>query len=144
MCGILRGADGPPLVVAERDDAVVVVPRYGVRWGHLLVALRPHITRLSQLPRPAWLNACELAYEAACAAEQVLSPLRCYVASLGTPRDDLPMTSPHLHLHVVPIYELDDRPGEVLTWRHGVVTGSDEERAELRDALLAAWPRQAQ
>lgn len=45
------------------------------------------------------------------------------------------MSSPHLHLHVIPIYEPDDKPSRVLTWEHGVLVLSDAELAALAAEL---------
>ena len=68
----------------------------------------------------------------------MLAPARCYVASLGTDAD-VPMSSPHVHLHVVPV-ERDERPRDVLTWEHGVLVPSDVDLADLAARLRAAWP----
>lgn len=71
--------------------------------------------------------------------ERALRSARCYVASLGAASDDLPMTSPHLHLHVIPIYKAEDKPSAVLTWDRGVTIADEEEWAELHRILLGAW-----
>ncbi len=131
-------AGGEPL--ASSTHAVVVLSRFPVRWGHLLVVLREHVERLDEVSPEAWLDASALAHAAGRAVERSLDPARCYVASLGTSEPDLPMTFPHLHLHVIPVEERGARPAEVLTWKHGVYEGTDAEWAALRDQLRAAWP----
>ncbi len=131
LCELLERAEP----VFCEADAVVFVPEYGVRWGHVLVAPRTHLETFSELSEERWLCLCDLARRAAVALERELSPLRCYVASLGSPATDLPMTCPHLHIHVVPIYAADARPSTVLTWSRGVVVSSAAERAELGDRL---------
>lgn len=140
ICALLEAR---PLVIAETPAALALLPRYGLAEGHAMVALRGHITRFSDLDEAPWLEACRLARATARAIEATLAPVRCYVASLGTPREGLPMTSPHLHLHVVPVTDPDARPSEVLTWEHGVHWLDDERGPALRDRLRAALGQQA-
>ncbi len=135
LCALARE---PPLVAGEH--ALVTMPRYAVRWGHAMVVTRAHVTRFSECELGAWSEASALGWRTARAIEAALGPVRCYVAALGSARDDLPMTCPHLHLHVVPIYDKDDKPSDVLTWSHGVVIGDDDERRALCEALRAHWP----
>jgi diadenosine tetraphosphate (Ap4A) HIT family hydrolase len=82
-----------------------------------------------------------LAHEASVALQQALSPLRIFTAVLGrtTP---LPNSYPHLHVHVVPVYECDERarPARVLSWSEGVVVYDDVEAAALTAELRACWP----
>ncbi len=125
-----------PLVAAAHS--ALVLPRYGVRWGALLVVTRAHVTSFAELDREVWLELADLAWRSARALERVLAPLRCYVAALGSARDDLPMSSPHLHLQIIPIFDKDDKPASVLSWTHGVVVGSPDERRTLAAALTAA------
>ena len=131
LCRLLANVEP----VVSDGDVVLFIPEYGVRWGHLLVAPRAHYETFSELPEPSWMRLCRLARRAAGALERELSPRRWYVASLGSAEDDLPMTCPHLHVHVVPTYRPEDRPRTVLTWSGGVVVSSATERAELRARL---------
>jgi hypothetical protein len=52
------------------------------------------------------------------------------------------MSFPHYHLHVIPIYEDDERarPARVLSWTSGVVVYEDDEAASLVSDLVRAWP----
>lgn len=138
VCDLLAGTVAQPLTVAEGDGCVAVIPRYAVRRGHAMVAMARHVEQLSDLTEDEWLTACALARRIAIALQQVMSPLRCYVASLGTPRVGLPMTSPHIHLHVVPLYHHDDKPSDVFTWEGGVHVASEGEWQKLRRALTNA------
>jgi diadenosine tetraphosphate (Ap4A) HIT family hydrolase len=135
VCALFEGRFGDPLVVARGERASVLLPRYAVRWGHALVAIHHHVEAFTELEDAAWLEASALALAAARAIEHELAPLRCYVASLGTARSDLPMTSPHLHLHVIPTYDPEDRPSAVLTWEHGVTVAEESEWSALLERL---------
>ena len=144
MCWLVKQPSQQVTRVLQRDGAAVVVPQFATRCGHLLVVPARHVTSMSALGRAGWAQLCDLAYGAALALERVLTPVRCYIASLGSARSDVPMTSPHLHLHLIPIYQTDERPAEVLTWRHGVWSLPMSAREDYRDALLAAWPEVAE
>jgi diadenosine tetraphosphate (Ap4A) HIT family hydrolase len=113
-----------------------------VRWGHALVLSKQHVTSFSELSAAHWREMSEQARRAAFAVERALAPARCYVASLGTSEADVPITSPHLHLHVVPVYDPDDRPSRVLTWEHGVLEAELSEWHALAESLRAAWPEE--
>ena len=136
-CDLARCPD--PL--ARSAHAVAVLTRYPVRWGHVMVILRAHAERLGDVAPEVWADASRLAHAAAVAVERALDPARCYVASLGTSDDSLPMTFPHLHLHVIPVADPAARPSDVLTWRNGIVDGAPDEWAALRARLLDVWPR---
>jgi len=128
-------------VLARTERSIAVLARYGVRRGHLLVVLREHTERWSDMSRADWLDAQGLAWEAARAVESALGASRVYVASLGSTKQRA-MTFPHHHLHVVPTYRGDrrDRPASVFTWERGVVVPTDRELGRLREALRRAWP----
>ena len=116
---------------------------YPVRWGHALVTLRRHVVRLSDLTSEEWRDTMELTRQLGCALEAALDPARVYIAALGTDLDHLPMTFPHLHVHVLPVPESGARPREVLTWEHGVLEASESEWDTLREQIRGAWPRTA-
>lgn len=130
-------ADRP---LAASAHAVATLTPYPVRWGHALVTLRRHVVRLSEVSAAEWADAAELARQLGCALEAGLQPARVYVAALGTDLDDLPMSFPHLHLHVLPVPESGARPREVLTWGNGVYEAAPAEWTALRDTILQAWP----
>lgn len=138
ICALRDGAAGPRWVVAEGEHALVLLSRYPLRWGHLLVAVRGHVERFVEVEDAAWSDACSLARRAARALERALAPRRVYVASLGAAAPELPMSSPHLHLHVVPIDDSGDRPSAVFTLSEGTYDGTEAEWAELRERITAA------
>ena len=133
-------ADPRPLATSEH--AVAVLTPYPVRWGHVIVALRAHRESVGAIPPAEWLDASRLAHAAAVAVERTFDPARCYVASLGSSRRDLPMTFPHVHLHVIPVEDPNEKPADVLTWKDGVYAGDDDEWEALRERLASAWPVQ--
>ena len=135
ICQLLR--DGAPL--HRGRAASVLLPRYARAEGHLLVALHRHVTAFTDLDDLEWAEATALALRAARALEAELRPARCYVASLGTALPGLPMTSPHLHLHVLPVGDPDARPAQVLSWEGGVLALDDDEHAALLARLRPAW-----
>lgn len=139
VCALRDGVAGPRHVLAAGARTTVLLPHYAVRWGHTLILINEHVTRFEELSAETWQEATGLVLCAARALERALRPARCYVASLGAASDDLPMTSPHLHLHVIPIYQAEDKPSAVLTWDRGVTVADEEEWAELHRILLAAW-----
>ncbi len=53
-CFLCSLACEPPLVAAAHN--VVVVPRYAVRWGHLMVLTRAHLTSFADVDRAVWLR----------------------------------------------------------------------------------------
>lgn len=138
ICALRDGAAGPRWVLAEGEHSLALLSRYPLRWGHTLVAIRGHVERFSEVDDAAWAEAGRLALRVARALERALAPRRVYVASLGAAAPDLPMSSPHLHLHVVPLHDPGDRPSAVFTLSEGTVDGTAAEWAELRERIAAA------
>jgi len=135
ICALRDGALGDPLVIARAEGCTALLPRYALRRGHVMVLLDQHVERMSDVDAGLWQRVTALAHGAACTLERVLQPARCYVASLGTSRTDLPMTSPHIHVHVIPIEDADAKPSRVLTWEHGVFVADEAEWQALRVQL---------
>ncbi len=131
MCHVL-GAREP---LAETERAALVLNRFPLRWGHLLVVARRHVTSFDALDGADHADASALVFRAARALERTMKPVRVFTASLGTARTDVPMSSPHLHWHVIPVTELGERPSEVLTWSNGVLEGTTDEWDELRASI---------
>jgi len=57
---------------------------------------------------------------------------------------ELPQTYSHYHVHVIPVYETDERarPARVLSWSEGVVVYDDGEADGICRELSLAWPHQ--
>jgi diadenosine tetraphosphate (Ap4A) HIT family hydrolase len=143
MCALLDCERGSP-TIASSEHAAVVLDRFGSRRGHLLVILRRHVEHVTDIEWPVYSALQRLAYDAAHAVTQVFAPKRVFVAALGA-SSALPMSYPHLHLHVIPVYEDDERarPANVLSWSQGVVVYDDDEARALDTELRRAWPLSA-
>lgn len=135
ICHLVENA----AVVARGARARVLLPRMGRAEGHLLVALDRHVTSFAAVGDDEWAEASALALRAARALEAALRPARCYVASLGSALGGLPMSSPHLHVHVLPVDDPAARPGRVLSWEDGVFAASEAEAAAILGRVRAAW-----
>jgi histidine triad (HIT) family protein len=114
------GADAA-LLLAEHEHGVATLGRFAATRGHVMVVPRRHVERLSDIPSAIYREVQHLAWQAAVTLERTLGAKRVYVASLGsaTPR---PTSFQHLHIHVVPIYDDDERarPSYVFSWSRGV------------------------
>jgi diadenosine tetraphosphate (Ap4A) HIT family hydrolase len=137
VCAILGGRAGPVHVLHEGSSTRTVLSRYPRHWGQTMVLVKPHITRFSELAHEQWIEATSAAYTAARRIEEALGPVRCFVSCLGTARTDLPMSCPHIHVHIDPIYDRNERPSEVFTLDQGVLEAEDHEWQALRERL--AW-----
>lgn len=139
MCAIRDRAVGPVYAVHEDEHMLVMLPRYVRRWGHLMIMPKAHVVSYSEVDPAVWLEACRLSLHAARVIEQVQAPRRCYVASTGSSAGELTQTSQHLHVHVIPLYEPDDKPADIFSWSEGVWVGEPAEWEALRDAYREAW-----
>jgi diadenosine tetraphosphate (Ap4A) HIT family hydrolase len=138
ICALRDGRAGAGPILRETRHTVTVLDRYPARWGHVLILLREHCESLADVGDDAWTEAGREALRAGRALEATLRPLRCYIGSFGTSRDIVAMSSPHLHLHVIPVYDAADRPSTVLTWREGVYAATEDEWSALRDRVASA------
>lgn len=120
----------------DSRHAFITPNRFPLRWGHLLVVSRRHVERFTELTDEEHAECAALSLRAARAVERGFVPPRVFVASLGSARDNLPMTCPHLHWHVVPVAH-GERPRDVLTWRHGVLQASEDEWRALETRVRA-------
>ncbi|MCB9706957.1 MAG: HIT family protein [Myxococcales bacterium] len=140
MCAIASREVGELWTIHEDDEALVMLPRYVRRWGHVMVMPRAHVTSFSGVDPALWARCNLLAHQAARMVEAVMQPRRCYVASTGSSAGELTQSSRHLHIHVIPLYEADDRPSDIFSWQAGVYVGEPAEWAELQRRYRAAWP----
>ncbi|HEX2733898.1 MAG TPA: HIT domain-containing protein [Polyangiaceae bacterium] len=127
--------------IAENEHAVVTLDAYGATVGHLLVISKAHIERTSGVKWHAYQAIQHLVWQASQVLDTELEPQRVYTAALGAARP-MPMSFPHFHVHVVPVYENDDRarPAHVFSWSAGVTCYSEDEARALRVRLRHAWP----
>jgi diadenosine tetraphosphate (Ap4A) HIT family hydrolase len=139
MCAICARTAGPVRVVWEDDEQLVSLPAYVRRWGHVMVTPKAHVTSYAEVDPELWARTSRLAHRAARVVERVCRPRRVYMASTGSSGGELTQSSQHLHVHAIPVYEADDRPYSVFSWREGVYVGSPEEWAELLAACRQEW-----
>jgi diadenosine tetraphosphate (Ap4A) HIT family hydrolase len=129
--------------IASNEHAVVLLNRFAQRRAHLLVASREHVEHVHQMDWTAYSAMQQLAHQASCVVQRLFSPERVFIALLG--RSSLPPVPSyaHLHVHVIPVYERDERarPARVLSWGEGVVIYEDVEARALADQLRTAWTR---
>lgn len=131
MCKIVESE--APLISAPL--ATLSLNRFPLRWGHLLVVTRRHVTSFAEVTDEEHAQANALVLRGARALERRMRPARVFTASLGTARAMVPMSSPHLHWHVVPVASAGERPSEVLSWSNGVYAAEDGEWEELAAGL---------
>jgi len=143
MCRLIE-PDRVETLVFAAEHAVVVLDEYAATEGHLLIILRQHAESVAQLDWPMYSSVARLVWEAQGVLEAVLRPARVYTATLGAARE-LPMSFPHHHVHVIPVYETDERarPAHVFSWSSGVTRYEPGEAAALVARLRRAWPRVA-
>lgn len=139
MCAIRDREVGPVYVIHEDPDMLVMLPRYVRRWGHIMIMPKAHVVSYSEIAPELWLEACRISLHAAQVIEHVQRPRRCYIASTGSSAGELTQTSQHLHVHVIPLYEPDDKPADIFSWSEGVWVGEPHEWEALRDRYREAW-----
>jgi len=141
MCALVRRARDSAERLAESAHGVVMLDRFGSREGHAIVIARAHVEETTALGWAVYADLQRLAYEACTALERTLAPARTFVAVLGASAQ-LPMSFPHFHIHVLPVYETGEgaRPAHVFSWSAGVLVYEDDEASELAARLRAAWP----
>lgn len=140
MCALGNGGAGS-MLVAESTHGVVLLDRFGCRYGHLMVVAKQHIERASALGWAAYADLQRLVFDATCVIDACFEPARVFTATLGA-AVELPQTYSHYHVHVIPVYETDERarPARVLSWSEGVVVYDDAEAEKICQELIDAWP----
>jgi diadenosine tetraphosphate (Ap4A) HIT family hydrolase len=140
LCALVGRASSSPDLVHEGEHGVVLLDRFGTREGHLLVISRAHAEDTLELGWDVYRELQRLAYEGARVVTRSLAPARIFIAVLGASAA-LPMSFPHFHIHVLPVYDTDERarPAHVLSWSAGVLVYEDAEAAALAERLRAAW-----
>ncbi|MEZ4295309.1 MAG: HIT domain-containing protein [Polyangiaceae bacterium] len=141
MCACVAGGARGRAVLASNAAAVAMLDRFAARPGHVVVVLRRHVEAIAELSWEEHAGVQRLAWEAARALSEVMSPVRVYVAALGSSKA-IGISFPHHHVHVIPLADGGemDRPAEVLTWRHGIHVFEAGEEEAFAERLRAAWP----
>jgi len=142
MCALVTD-DAGPMRVAESAHGAVLLDRFACRYGHLMIVAKRHVERASSLSWEVYRDLQRLTFDAICVIDAHFKPARVFTATLGA-AVELPQTYAHYHVHVIPVYETDERarPARVLSWSEGVVVYDDAEAESLCRELSKAWPRQ--
>ena len=117
----------------------------GCTMCNALKSAEPIACSFSAIGWPEYEALHRLAWQLCRAIEVTQSPVRIFVASLGSAQP-LATSFPHIHLHIVPLSDGGevDRPANVFTWTHGMyVFESASEERELLATLRAALPEPA-
>ena len=140
MCALANGG-APSMLVAESTHGAVLLDRFGCRYGHLMVVAKQHIERASSLDWAVFADLQRLVFNATRVIDACFAPARVFTATLGA-AVELPQTYSHYHVHVIPVYETDERarPARVLSWSEGVVVYDDPEAEGICRELRQAWP----
>jgi diadenosine tetraphosphate (Ap4A) HIT family hydrolase len=139
MCAIAERAVGDVQVVFEDAEMLVFLPRYVRCWGHVCIMPRLHVTSFGEVPKALWARTSALGHKTSRVVESLQRPRRCYLASTGSSAGELTQSSMHLHLHVIPVHDVEDRPASVFSWQEGVYVAEASEWNELRDSYVRAW-----
>jgi diadenosine tetraphosphate (Ap4A) HIT family hydrolase len=139
MCAIRDRRVGPTYAVFEDDEVLVLLPRYVRRWGHVCVMPRAHVVTYSGIGAALWARVNREALRAARMLESLRTPKRIYVASTGSSAGELTQSSMHLHVHVIPLFDSDDRPADIFSWQAGVYVAEHDEWEALRVEYATAW-----
>jgi diadenosine tetraphosphate (Ap4A) HIT family hydrolase len=139
MCAVRDDRAGDRWIVDEDAELLLILPRYVRRWGQMLVVIKPHVTRYHEVDPSLWARASTWALRAACVVEAHMQPVRCYITSTGSAAGELTQSSAHVHIHVIPLYDADDRPRDIFSWADGVYVGEPAEWHELQSAYRARW-----
>ncbi len=140
MCALANGG-GRSMLVAESAHGVVLLDRFGCRYGHLMVVAKQHVERVSALDWAVYADLQRLVFDATGVIDACFKPARVFTATLGA-AVELPQTYSHCHVHVIPVYETDERarPARVLSWSEGVVVYDEAEAEGICQTLSQAWP----
>jgi diadenosine tetraphosphate (Ap4A) HIT family hydrolase len=141
MCAVRDRNVGDVHAVLEDDEMLVFLPRYVRRWGQICIMPKQHAVSFGEVDTALWARANLLAHRGAKVVEMVRAPRRCYVASTGSSGGELTQSSQHLHIHVIPLYEPDDKPSSIFSWQEGVYVAERDEWQELRAQYADAWSR---
>jgi diadenosine tetraphosphate (Ap4A) HIT family hydrolase len=136
MCALAKGQINAELQVLETDTARVVLDRFASLPGHLLVVLKRHQERVTDLPTEEYLQFQSAVHAAAQVLERALQPKRIFIAMLGA-STDVGISMPHVHAHVIPVHVEDEstRPGKVFSWSNGLYVYDPGEGEALAERL---------
>lgn len=138
MCAIRDHRVGDTHVIHEDAEMLVFLPRYVRRWGQVMVMPKTHMTSFSTIDSRLFLRMSTLSLQCSRMVERVQKPRRVYMASTGSSAGEITQSSEHLHVHVIPLYEVDDKPSAIFSWSDGVYVAERDEWEALRSLFAAA------
>ncbi len=142
MCAVRDGQVGDTHVVYEDHEMLVILPRYVRRWGHVMIMPKVHVTSFMAIEPNLFLRMSILSLQCSRMVERVQNPRRVYVASTGSSAGEITQSSEHLHVHVIPLYEVDDKPSSIFSWSEGVYVAERDEWEALRASFVEAFARE--
>jgi len=142
MCAVRDRKVGDTHVIHEDDEMLVILPRYVRRWGHVMIMPKIHVTAFLGIDPALFLRMSTLSLQCSRMVERVLKPRRVYVASTGSSAGEITQSSEHLHVHVIPLYEVDDKPSSIFSWSEGVYVAERDEWEAFRTSLAEAFVRE--
>ena len=132
VCSILNSDSN--YILNKGKYSTTVLSKYPRTWGQTMILLNSHKTVVSEVSKEEWNELTENSRKVSVILENVLKPLRCYIASLGS-IENLPNTCPHIHFNVIPIYKAEDKPSEIFTWEKGVIAADEKEWGDLFEKI---------
>jgi histidine triad (HIT) family protein len=138
MCAIRDRNVGDTHVIFEDDEFLVMLPRYVRRWGHVMIMPKVHVTSFMTIKPDIFIRMSVLSLQCSRMVERVQKPRRVYVASTGSSAGEITQSSEHLHVHIIPLYEVDDKPSSIFSWSDGVYVAERDEWEALRAVFVDA------
>jgi histidine triad (HIT) family protein len=139
MCAVRDRKVGDTHVVHEDAEFLVILPRYVRRWGHVMIMPKAHVTSFMAIDPDLFMRMSVLSLQCSRMVERVQKPRRVYVASTGSSAGEITQSSEHLHVHVIPLYEVDDKPSSIFSWSKGVYVAERDEWETLRASFADAF-----
>jgi diadenosine tetraphosphate (Ap4A) HIT family hydrolase len=136
LCSLING--NAKFILEKNNSVTVFLSEYPRFWGQIMIAPNIHSEKFFELDENTWKEMNHFALKSARILEKLFSPVRCYIASTGSP-ENLPMTCPHNHINVIPVYDATLKPAQVFTWANGLYAGSEVEWKELFSLLSKEW-----
>jgi histidine triad (HIT) family protein len=138
ICEFLKGtADYEHVTVCETDSAVAFLNKYPTLFGHVIVAPKEHREQVTgDFSEGEYLELQRFIFGVARVMQQVLSPERTYILSLGSQA-----ANSHVHWHIAPLpsgVPLEQQQYHALMHENGVVNVTHQEQVEFARKLQEA------
>jgi len=133
-CLICKMNDSGRFKLLEDKTCIVHLSEYPRFWGHVIVAMKKHTEKYTDVSETENAALYKNAYKTAKVLEKLLNPSRCYIASIGSGENRI-NTCPHINVHVIPVYDKAQKPSEVFTWENGLFSGTKKEWENIYTSL---------